>query len=130
MRNHLTTRQLREFMGTDVFVFHGYTEFLIEGKWVKATPAFNIELCRRHRVQPLDFNGCEDSLFQPYSEERRLFMEYVRDHGAFADVPVEQLVVAWENAYGSDRVRSWIKSFEAIGATRAKRFEHEDAVEG
>ena len=130
VRNHLTTRQLREYMGTDVFVFHGYTEFLIEGKWVKATPAFNIELCRRHRVQPLDFNGCEDSLFQPYSEERRLFMEYVRDHGAFADVPVEQLVVAWENAYGSDRVRSWIKSFEAPGATRAKRFEHEDAVEG
>jgi transglutaminase-like putative cysteine protease len=130
VRNHLTTRQLREYMGTDVFVFHGYTEFLIEGTWVKATPAFNIELCRRHRVKPLDFNGRDDSLFHPYSEDRRLFMEYVRDHGAFADVPVERLVAAWESAYGRDRVRSWIEGCEAPGGRPAKRFENEDVVEG
>lgn len=130
VRNHLTTRQLREYLGSDVFVFHGYTEFRIEGKWVKATPAFNIELCRRHRVKPLEFNGREDSLFHPYSEERRLFMEYVRDHGGFADVPVEQLVAGWESAYGRERVRSWIEGFEAQGGRPPKRFEHEDAVEG
>jgi transglutaminase-like putative cysteine protease len=130
VRNHLTTRQLREYMGTDVFVFHGYTEFLIEGTWVKATPAFNIELCRRHRVKPLDFNGRDDSLFHPYSEDRRLFMEYVRDHGAFADVPVERLVAAWESAYGRDRVRSWIEGYETPGGRPAKRFEHEDVVDG
>jgi transglutaminase-like putative cysteine protease len=129
VRNHLTTRQLREYLGTDVFVFHGYTEFRIEGKWVKATPAFNSELCRRHRVKPLEFDGREDSLFHAYSEERRLFMEYVRGHGAFADVPVERLVAAWESAYGSDRVRSWIASFESAGAARIRRFELEDTAD-
>jgi transglutaminase-like putative cysteine protease len=130
VRNHLTTRQLQAYLGSDVFVFHGYTEFWIEGKWVKATPAFNIELCRRHRVKPLDFNGHEDSLFHPYSEERRLFMEYVREHGAFADVPVERMVAAWENAYGRDRVRGWIENFDAAGAAPTRRFEHEDAAQG
>ena len=63
VRNHLTTRQLRDFLGSDLFVFHGYTEFWLEGRWVKATPAFNVELCRRHRVAPLEFDGCTDSHF-------------------------------------------------------------------
>jgi len=75
VRNHLATRQLREFMGSDVFVFHGYTEFYLEGRWVKATPAFNIELCRKHRVAPLEFNGREDSVFHPFNQDSRLFME-------------------------------------------------------
>jgi transglutaminase-like putative cysteine protease len=130
VRNHLTTRQLRDFMGTDLFVFHGYTELLLDGKWVKATPAFNVELCRRHRVKALDFDGRADSLFQPYNEESRLFMEYVREHGAFPDVPTERIVSAWEAAYGSARVRSWIRGLEEAGGRSDRHFEHEDAVDG
>ena len=45
VRNHLATKQLIEFLGSDLFVYHGYTDFFLEGKWVKATPAFNKELC-------------------------------------------------------------------------------------
>jgi transglutaminase-like putative cysteine protease len=128
VRNHLTTRQLREFMGTDLFVFHGYTEFLLDGRWVKATPAFNIELCRRHRVQPLDFDGYADSLFHPCNEESQRFMESVRDHGAFDDVPVERIVAAWQDAYGKDRVGGRIQGFETSGGRSIKHFEREDVV--
>lgn len=130
VRNHLTTRELRERMGTDLFVFHGYTEFLLDGAWIKATPAFNIELCRRHRVKPLEFNGREDSIFHAYNEDRQLSMEYVRDHGSFADIPVERIVAGWEAAYGRDRVRGWIQEFETAGARPAQRFESEDAACG
>ena len=51
VRNHLATPQLLEFMGSDLFVFHGFTEFFLEGKWVKATPAFNRELCKRSELR-------------------------------------------------------------------------------
>ena len=64
VRNHLTTKQLSDFMGNNLFVYHGFVEFYLDGKWVKATPAFNSELCKRHGVPPLEFNGREDSLFQ------------------------------------------------------------------
>ncbi|MGD8210981.1 MAG: transglutaminase-like domain-containing protein, partial [Desulfobacterales bacterium] len=37
VRNHLATRQLIEFLGTDLFVYHGFVEFYLAGKWVKAT---------------------------------------------------------------------------------------------
>src|SRR4030042_1203681 len=112
VRNHLATKQLIEFMGSDLFVYHGFVEFYLEGKWVKATPAFNIDLCRRHHVPPLEFNGREDSLFKAYNLQNQRFMEYIDYHGLYADIPVDQIVVGWEKAYGKDRVRSWIRKLE------------------
>jgi len=92
VRNHLATRQLIEFLGSDLFVYHGFTEFYLGGRWVKATPAFNIELCKRHKVVPLEFNGREDSIFQPYSLDKKQFMEYLEDHGTYADIPLDDIL--------------------------------------
>jgi transglutaminase-like putative cysteine protease len=113
VRNHLATKQLIEFLGSDLFVYHGYSDFFLEGKWVKSTPAFNKELCARHRVAPLEFNGREDSIFQPFNQENHRFMEYLDFHGTFADIPVEAIVRAWEAAYGPERVRGWMAGFES-----------------
>jgi transglutaminase-like putative cysteine protease len=99
VKNHLTTPALRERMGTDLFIYHGYTELLLEGRWVKATPAFNVELCRRFRVRPLEFDGREDSIFHPFDEEDRRHMEYLRDRGSHADVPVAEIMQAFREAY-------------------------------
>jgi transglutaminase-like putative cysteine protease len=99
VKNHLTTPALRERMGTDLFVYHGYAELLLEGKWVKATPAFNLELCRRFRVKPLEFDGREDSIFHPFDEQDRRHMEYLRDRGSHADVPVAEIMQAFRETY-------------------------------
>ncbi len=126
VKNHLATRELLEFLGSDLFVYHGYTELYLDGKWVKATPAFNKELCHRHKVAPLEFDGRHDSLFQPYNLEKRLFMEYVEEHGVYADIPVEIIVEAWERAYGKERVRAWMRIYDSGGDVRQRRFEHEE----
>jgi transglutaminase-like putative cysteine protease len=128
VRNHLATRQLLDFLGSDLFVFHAYTEFFLQGKWVKSTPAFNRELCERHGVEPLEFNGREDSLFQPYNADRQKFMEYVEFFGSYPDIPVEEIVSAFKKTYGSDRVQGWIESFEKFGEIRRGRFDSEDVV--
>ena len=112
VRNHLATKQLIRFMGSDLFVYHGFAECYLEGKWVKATPAFNIDLCRKHHVPPLEFNGREDSLFQAYNSQNQRFMEYIDFHGLYADIPVGQIIVAWGKAYGKDRVKNWIRKLE------------------
>ena len=91
VKNHLTTPRLRERMGTDLFIYHGYAELFIDGKWVKATPVFNQALCQRFRVKPLEFDGRADSIFHPFDEDDRRHMEYVNDRGSFADVPAEQI---------------------------------------
>ena len=130
VRNHLATKQLIEFLGTDLFVYHGFVEFYLKGKWVKATPAFNRELCERHGVAPLEFNGLEDSIFQPYSLEKKQFMEYVADHGTCADIPVDTIVVAWKEAYGKDRVTTWIAQFEKSGGRSSRDFDREEIWKG
>jgi transglutaminase-like putative cysteine protease len=99
VKNHLTTPQLRERMGSDLFIYHGYCELHVEGKWVKATPAFNRELCDRFRVKPLEFDGREDSIFHPFDQDERRHMEYLRDRGSHADVPAAEITLAFREAY-------------------------------
>ncbi len=128
VRNHLATRQLLEFMGSDIFVFHGFTEFYLNGKWVKATPAFNSELCKRHGVDPLEFNGREDSILQPYNTDNHKYIEYLKFHGSYEDIPVEEIVTGFREAYGRERVQGWIESFLKYGEPRKGRFDSEDIV--
>jgi transglutaminase-like putative cysteine protease len=128
VRNHLATKQLLEFLGSDLFVYHGFVEFYLDRKWVKATPAFNIELCEKHKVIPLEFNGREDSIFHPYNTEKKQFMEYVDDHGTFADIPVDEIIVGWEKVYGEARVRHWIEGYEQFGSKAGGDFDREDTV--
>jgi transglutaminase-like putative cysteine protease len=99
VKNHLTSPRLAETMGSDLFVYHGYTELHVEGRWVKATPAFNLSLCTRFRVRPLEFDGREDSIFHAFDEDNRRHMEYLRDRGVHADVPVEEIQRAFREAY-------------------------------
>jgi transglutaminase-like putative cysteine protease len=99
VRNHLSTERLRRLMKTDTFVFHGYTELFLEGCWVKATPTFNLSLCDKFGVNPLDFDGRKDSLFHPYDREGKRHMEYVKDHGPFPDVPYERIVMYFREYY-------------------------------
>jgi transglutaminase-like putative cysteine protease len=99
VKNHLTTPRLAETMGTDLFIYHGFAELELDGRWVKATPAFNLALCKRFRVKPLEFDGREDSIFHAFDEDERRHMEYLRSRGSFADVPVEEIQNAFREAY-------------------------------
>jgi transglutaminase-like putative cysteine protease len=99
VKNHLTSPRLAKTMGSDLFVFHGYAELLVDGRWVKATPAFNLALCRKFRVKPLEFDGRSDSIFHPFDEDERRHMEYLRERGSYADVPIAEIQQAFRDAY-------------------------------
>jgi transglutaminase-like putative cysteine protease len=97
--NHLTSDKLKKHMGTDVFYYHGYTEFFLDNKWVKATPAFNRSMCEKFNVKPLEFDGVNDSIFHAYDVQGNRHMEYIRDHGSFADLPLATIVEAYKVVY-------------------------------
>jgi len=107
VRNHLASEKLLAQMGTDVFTYHGFTEFWLGDAWIKATPTFNIELCERFRVQPLEFDGRHDSLFHEFSAEGARHMEYVRSRGSFADLPLTELMAAYRSLYGDSFVEQF-----------------------
>jgi transglutaminase-like putative cysteine protease len=92
VRNHLATSKLEEHLGTDLLVFHGYTELWLNNKWVKATPVFDARLCAHLGVDSLDFDGENDSFFQQSDKKGQPFMDYAHYYGEFADIPFDLLV--------------------------------------
>jgi transglutaminase-like putative cysteine protease len=102
IRNHLTTERLRQIMKTDIFFWHGYTSIWLEGLWVKATPAFNIELCEKFRIRPLEFDGTSDSIYHPFDLEGKKHMEYLNHRGEFDDVPMDQMIATFLEKYSMD----------------------------
>lgn len=99
VKNHMTSERLHEKLGTDTYRWHSYTELFLEGRWVKATPAFNLSLCQRLGVDALEFDGRSDSLFQEYDPVGRRHMEYLKDRGTFADVPFDTIIADFSIHY-------------------------------
>jgi transglutaminase-like putative cysteine protease len=104
VRNHLSTARMREQMQTEVFYWHGYTSIWLENRkgearWVKATPAFNIELCEKFGFLPLEFDGEADSLYHPFDREGRKHMEYLNERGEFDDLPLEEIRSTFSERY-------------------------------
>ncbi|HHO76406.1 MAG TPA: transglutaminase family protein [Deltaproteobacteria bacterium] len=102
VRNHMTTERMRRLMKTDIFFWHGYTSIHLNGIWVKATPAFNIELCVKFHLSPLEFDGCSDSIYQPFDLEGNRHMEYLAYRGEFTDVPIEKMMETFIKEYPVD----------------------------
>ena len=55
-------------------------------------------------------------------------MEYVDDHGTYADIPVDEIVIGWEETYGKDRVRHWIEGYEKSEGKAGRDFDKEEVV--
>lgn len=100
VRNHLSTERMRRTMKTDIFIWHGYAELWIEGRWIKATPAFNIELCERFSLLPLDWDGRSDSIYHAFDASGKRHMEYVHQRGAFDDMPLADIADDFRRVYG------------------------------
>jgi transglutaminase-like putative cysteine protease len=98
--NHFTSERLKRAMGgKEVFLHHGYAALHLAGKWVKAAPAFNLELCTRFGVLPTEFDGTSDAILQEYDAQRNLRMEYLRDHGFWSDLPFNRIKEEFEGYY-------------------------------
>ena len=90
---------MREHMKTDIFFWHGYVSIHLDGRWVMATPAFNVELCRKFRIRPLEFDGRRDSVFHPFDEDGNRHMEYLAQRGELADVPIDAIAATFSEHY-------------------------------
>jgi transglutaminase-like putative cysteine protease len=100
VQNHLSSEKFVKMLRTDKFVFHGYNEFWLEGKWVKCTPAFNKTLCKLFGTEPLEFDGVHDSVFQQFSPDGKAYMKYIHEYGQFDDFPYEYFVSEIKKHYG------------------------------
>ena len=97
--NHLSSERFIEKLGSNVFAFHGFAEVYLDGRWLKATPTFDLKLCKKYGVAPLEFDGNSDAMFQSFDNNGNRFMEYVKDRGTHADLPYEEIMEGFRHFY-------------------------------
>ena len=91
VRSHLTAPDIVAKRGSNVFPYHGLTDLYIEGRWVKATPTYDLEYCKRMGIAPIRFDAEEDAMLPAYTEDGRLNAEYLQDRGFFDDLPIDEI---------------------------------------
>jgi transglutaminase-like putative cysteine protease len=88
VRDHLLSKKFRDMIGGDnLLIQHGYAELYIDGKWVHASPAYDLEVCRKMGFVPVDFDGIHDARDSAFNARGKPHIEYVKDHGTFDDFP-------------------------------------------
>lgn len=108
IKNYIFSERLHDILGTSLFTYHGFNELYIGGRWVKASPILDLKMCQGNGIIPVEFDGKRDAILHSYNREGNFHIEYVRDRGHFADVPFEEILNGWIEAYGHERVE-WMK---------------------
>lgn len=115
--NHLIPDKLLELMETNLFTYHGYDELYIEGRWIKATPAFDLRMCQETRIIPVEFDGKSHATFHSHDQGGNLHIEYVQDHGHYEDLPLDKILHAAVQTHGpdySERVMQLIETRKSV----------------
>ena len=118
IRNPLASDKIKGILGGDLFVSHGYDELYIEGRWVKAAPIFDREMCQENRLVLVEFDGINDALLPSHNQDGEAHIEYVQDRGFYDDLPLDE-VINWRiQGYGPgyyERLRQVIEARNAVG---------------
>lgn len=97
--NHKIPQKIIDWMKTDVFFFHGYSELYLKEKWVKATPVFDKRTSQKGGYPLVEFDGEDDALLSSHDSEGNLFVEYINDRGTYADLPYKQIETIFNREY-------------------------------
>jgi transglutaminase-like putative cysteine protease len=98
--NHLLPEKFLEIYGTNLLVYHGFTELYLSDIWIRVTPIFDADMCRKHRIIPVDFDGKTDARFHQVNQDGKLHIEYVRYYGSFEDLPLDRMLNARKESTG------------------------------
>lgn len=101
IRNHQLPAHLKSKLKTDLMAYHAYVELFLNKRWLKVNPAFDIKMCEKYNIIPVEFSGTNDALFHHLDRKGRLHIEYLEesDHGIFDDLPYEQILAEFKKVY-------------------------------
>lgn len=106
VKNHLASKRLIDLLGSEIFLWHSYCEAYLDGRWVKSTPSFNLSLCKKFGLKPLEFDGKSEALFHEFDQAGNKHMEYVNERGTYDDVPMEEIIKTFKALYRPEYIKS------------------------
>ncbi|MFC1969250.1 transglutaminase family protein [Chloroflexota bacterium] len=116
IRNPLASDKVKELLGGDLFVSHGYNELYLGGKWLKVAPTYDRQLCEGKRLVLVEFDGVNHAVLPSHSLDGEPHIEYVLDRGHYDDLPLDE-VINWRiEGYGADYLERVKMAVEARNA--------------
>ena len=92
IRNNKVPQEVIDYLGTNIFYMHGYSELYIDNKWIKATPVFDKNTSIRAGFLPLvEFDGINNGILSKYDPDGNLFVEYIKDRGVYVELPYDEM---------------------------------------
>jgi len=77
--------------GVNTMPFHGFAELYIDGRWVHASPAYDLATCRKKGFIPVEFDGVNDAKDSEYTKSGQLHMKHIQYHGPYEDLPLDEI---------------------------------------
>jgi transglutaminase-like putative cysteine protease len=116
--NHMLPQKYIEMQGNNFVIYHGFTELYINDRWIKLTPAFDLEMCDKYGILPADFDGEADAMLHATDRRGNPFVDYVEFHGSFQDLPHAEIISATLEGYGQDFLKVWKQHAEMDAPTQ------------
>jgi hypothetical protein len=78
-----------------IIAYHGLMAFWLEGKWVRADPSLDADLCNSRRYRRVAFDGVTDALLPATDLDDRPHFDLLEHLGPYADLPgsIAQLLI-------------------------------------
>jgi transglutaminase-like putative cysteine protease len=89
IRNYVLPQELFGPILTDILPWHGYVHLYLDGRWIKATPAFDKELCEKKGYITVEFDGRVDAMLPAYTQDGQPHIEYLKDRGIYDEIPLD-----------------------------------------
>jgi transglutaminase-like putative cysteine protease len=107
VRDHLLSKRFRAMIGGDnLLIQHGYAELYLDGRWVHASPAYDLGTCRKMGFVPVEFDGIHDARDSAYNARGKPHIELVKDHGTYADFPWD-FILSYRQQWVASIGREW-----------------------
>jgi len=71
----------------------------LSGRWIKADASLSADLVTKKGYRLVEFGGTADALQSATTEAGSPHAEYIRYHGLYADLPYEQMMQTFIQAY-------------------------------
>lgn len=107
IRNHLLPDHLIQFMGTDIVTYHCYVEWFLKDDWIKVAPSFDEKTCRENGFRLVIFDGYHDAVLPSEDLYGQPHITYLKQHGVYNGIPIEEILEAWKRFYGQKILEDW-----------------------
>lgn len=99
MKDFTLSERVVSAIGTNVMHHHGLTDLHLRDRWVRVDASLTSVVLEKKRTPAVNFEGEHDALLSPVTSDGQPHVEYLRIHGRYADLPFEQTIAAYAEAY-------------------------------